>query len=71
MPQFDPPDSHWAADFDQRLTSTFHWLRDRIVADEGGFAAALREIRELKAEMEQLVADAHFLAKTSTKQEEK
>lgn len=63
MAQFNPPDSHWAADFDTRLVSTFHYLKDQIDA------LSLR-VRELEAEkrlrdlqIEQAVADMKFYAR--------
>ena len=65
LASFDPPDSHWAADFDARLTSTFHWLKDRIDADEKSFAETLGQINALKGELEQLVKDARHWAEAA------
>ena len=62
LAQFDPPDSHWADDFDRRLMSSFHWLKDRIDSDESEFATALAEIRVLVAEAQQYVRDARYWA---------
>lgn len=62
MATYDPPDSHWAADFDARLLETFAFLRDRIYADEAAYAASLKEIAALKDELAQLVADAKYWA---------
>lgn len=62
MAQFDPPDSHWADDFDQRLMSTFHWLKERIESDGAAFADALTEVRALVEEAQQYVRDARYWA---------
>ena len=65
MAQFNPPDSHWAADFDQRLMASFHHLMDRVVALES-------EVRDLRqkdaardASLAQAVADIKYYAKGS------
>lgn len=62
MAAFDPPENHWAADFDQRLTSSLHYLKDRIENDGERFAEAVRTIEELVPELRQLVLDARFWA---------
>lgn len=63
MAQFDPPDSHWAADFDQRLVASFHHLMDRVVALE----AEVRELRQKDvardASLAQAVADMKHYAR--------
>ena len=63
MAQFDPPDSHWAADFDQRLMASFHHLMDRIVALEGEVQALRQRDSERDASLAQAVADMKFYAK--------
>ena len=63
--QFNPPDSHWAEDFDARLVSTFHYLKDRIETDEAKFAEALDRIEALVAEAKQYVTDARYWAERS------
>lgn len=65
MAQFDPPDSHWAADFDQRLTSSLHYLKDRIESDGEKFTDALTRIEALVAEAQRYVKDARFWAEQS------
>lgn len=42
MAEFNPPDSHWAGDFDARLLGTFHYLKERVEALEA-------EVRALRA----------------------
>lgn len=59
--QFDPPDSHWAADFDQRLNSSLEYLRERLDFDRGLHQQHLAEMRSLHAEMQQMVADCKTL----------
>lgn len=63
MSEFNPPDNHWASDFDARMWTTFHWLKERVEALEA-------EVRELKsrdagrdASLAQAVADMKFYAK--------
>lgn len=63
MAEFNPPDSHWAADFDRRLMSSFHHLFDRCVDLE-------RQVRDLQAKDRsrdetpaQAVADAKHYTK--------
>lgn len=62
MADFNPPDSHWAADFDGRLTASFHHLFDRCRELE-------ERVRELEAlergrdeSLAQAVADMKFYA---------
>lgn len=62
MADFNPPDSHWADDFDARLMSTFHWLKGRIESLE----ARVRELESLDQSRDerlaQAVADMKFYA---------
>lgn len=62
MAQFDPPDSHWAEDFDQRLQSSLHYLKDRIENDGEKFADAVKAITALVIEAQQAVLDARYWA---------
>lgn len=62
MAQFDPPDSHWAADFDQRLQGTFHYLKDRIDGLDSSVADSVKALSALVAEAQQYVLDARYWA---------
>ena len=42
MADFNPPDSHWAADFDGRLVASFQHLKDAV-------EDLKRQVAELKA----------------------
>lgn len=62
MAQFDPPDSHWAADFDARLASTFHWLKERVESLEAEVSALRARDAERDSLLAQAVADAkHYM----------
>lgn len=65
MARFDPPDSHWAADFDQRLASSLTWLKERIEGEQDSVAVLAQELRALVAEAQQCVADARYWAEQS------
>lgn len=64
MANFNPPDSHWADDFDSRLLSSFHHLKDRV--DEAlALAHELKRDNEaLRKELKQAVSDAAHYYKT-------
>lgn len=63
MAQFNPPDSHWAADFDARLMSSFHHLFDRCVALEAEVKVLRDRDTERDAKLAQAIADMKFYAR--------
>ena len=63
MAEFNPPDSHWAADFDARMWTTFHWLKERIEALEARVSALESRDSERDASLAQAVADMKHYAK--------
>lgn len=63
MAQFDPPDSHWAADFDQRLLASFHHLMERIVSLEAEVQELRKKDSDRDAALAQAVADMKHYAK--------
>lgn len=60
---FDPPDSHWAADFDARLMASFHYLKSKC--DDLQRRVAELESRDAArdAALAQAVADMKFYAR--------
>lgn len=60
MANFDPPDSHWAADFDARLAGTFVHLRERCEALEARVAELEARDKGRDAALAQAVADMKF-----------
>lgn len=62
MANFDPPDSHWAADFDARLTGSLYHLLDRLIAAEARIAELESKDRGRDAALAQAVADMKFYA---------
>lgn len=62
MANFDPPDSHWAADFDGRLVSSFHHLKDEVDALKARLAACEARDAARDAELAQAIADMKFYA---------
>lgn len=62
MANFNPPDSHWASDFDARLAGTFHHLKERCEALEARVAELEAGERAREAALRQAVADAKFFS---------
>lgn len=62
MATFNPPDSHWAADFDERLAGTFAWLKERVESLQERVVLLEREARQNENRLVQAVADAKFWA---------
>ena len=60
MADFDPPDSHWAANFDGRLLSSFQYLKDELVKAN----ARIAHLEHRIAEQDQIIADGIADAKT-------
>ena len=61
MANFNPPDSHWADNFDARLRETFVHLKERVDALELLTSHLVKDNDRLRAEMNQAVSDAaHF-----------
>lgn len=63
MAQFNPPDSHWAADFDQRLVASFHHLMDRIASLESEVQTLRKRDSDRDAALAQAVADMKHYVK--------
>lgn len=63
MAEFNPPDNHWAADFDARMWTTFHWLKDRVEALEAKVREQEARDAERDAALARAVADMKFYAK--------
>lgn len=62
MAEFDPPHNHWDADFDQRLSGSLHYLKDRLESDGERFADALTAVTALVNEAKQYALDARYWA---------
>jgi len=66
MADFNPPDSHWAADFDGRLASTFHHLKDELESLNARLAEFEAKDAARDAELAQAIADMKFYATRGT-----
>lgn len=61
MANFNPPDSHWADNFDARLRETFVFLKEKVEAHELLISELVKDRSRLRQELAQAVADAaHF-----------
>ena len=58
MPDFNPPDSHWAADFDGRLLSSFYHLKDELIRAHEKIASLEKRIEEQDKQIAQGISDA-------------
>lgn len=63
MSNFDPPDSHWAANFDERLLASFHYLKDELDLAKARVAELEKKDTERDASLAQAVADMKFYAR--------
>lgn len=63
MAEFNPPDSHWAADFDPRLLATFHNLNERIEKLEAETRDMQARDRHRDEKLARAVKDARHHAK--------
>ena len=62
MAEFDPPQNHWAADFDRRLISSFYHLKDENEALKARVAALEARDKDRDAALAQAVADMKHYA---------
>ena len=65
MANFDPPDHHWAADFDARLMSAFTYLKDKVDELERRALEVEKKDSERDAALAQAVADVRFYRRGS------
>lgn len=65
MANFDPPEKHWAADFDVRLMSSFHYLKDENDALKKRVAELESRDQQRDAALAQAVADMKFYARSA------
>lgn len=64
MANFNPPDSHWADDFDARLRESFVFLKEKVEALELLVSELVKDNSTLRAELKQAVSDAAHYYKT-------
>lgn len=64
MANFNPPDGHWADDFDARLRESFVFLKEKTEALELLVSELVKDNANLRAEMKQAVSDAAHYYKT-------
>lgn len=60
MATFDPPQNHWSADFDARLVSSLHYLKDEVERLQGLVSALEKKDAERDAALAQAVRDMKF-----------
>lgn len=60
MANFDPPQNHWAADFDARLISSLHYLKDEVDRLQQVVRELERKDAERDAALAQAVRDMKF-----------
>lgn len=60
MANFDPPQNHWAADFDARLISSLHYLKDEVDRAHRRIGELEKKDAERDASLAQAVRDMKF-----------
>lgn len=67
MAEFNPPDSHWAGDFDARLLGTFHHLKERLDRLEAELRVLRSEERGRNEQAAQAIRDMKHRAEKGGK----